>query len=347
MRFGLAIPIFANPGVTYFRTPNFEELSWEPIARSVRMGENLGLDSVWVADHMFLGREGAILEGWTTLAAIAGMTSRMRLGTIHLGNGFRHPPLTAKMAATLDFISGGRLEFFVDPGWRAREHISYGFEWHPENADRVARLREALDICDRMWTGDPVSYQGRFYQIDGAICTPRPVQARGPRVWLGEALDEPSLDLIAERADVWNSIPAGPVLLADKIAKVNEACERRGRDPGTLVKSLETQVLVYRDRADADRLFERFAELRERYPSDDAMSDVFAFLRQINPDLDSARAVEDFAADWVMGTPDEVTDKLRTYEALGIDEVICWFMDFPRSESMQILATEVAPRLRA
>ena len=126
MRFGFALPIFANPGVPDFRTPNFEELDWEAVETGVHEAERLGFDSVWVADHLFLGRDGAILEGWTTISALAGLTSNMRLGTIHLGNEFRHPPLVAKMAATLDVVSRGRLEFFVDPGWREREHVAYG-----------------------------------------------------------------------------------------------------------------------------------------------------------------------------------------------------------------------------
>ena len=121
VKLGFAVPIFANPGVAHFRTPNFSELTWEPIAAAVCEAELLGYDSVWVADHMFLGRDGAILEGWTTLAALAGLTQRLRLGSIHLGNGFRPPALVAKMVSTLDVISGGRVELFIDPGWRARE----------------------------------------------------------------------------------------------------------------------------------------------------------------------------------------------------------------------------------
>src|SRR3954447_18912859 len=122
MRFGFALPIFANPGVPDFRTPNWEALNWNDVEAGIREAEGLGYDSTWVADHMFLGRDGAILEGWTTISALAGLTSRTRLGTIHPGNEFRHPPLVAKMAATLDVIARGRLEFFVDPGWREREH---------------------------------------------------------------------------------------------------------------------------------------------------------------------------------------------------------------------------------
>jgi len=346
VKFGLGLPLFANPGIPYFRTPNFEELSWKPIADAVQRAEAWGLDSIWVADHMFLGRDGAILEGWTALSVVAGLTERVRLGTIHLGNGFRHPPLTAKMVATLDWISGGRVEFFFDPGWREREHTAYGFQWEPDRAVRVARTREALEICELMWTGESVSYDGRFYSIKDAICTPPPRQPNGPRVWLGEALDDESLGLIAERADVWNSVPASVRLLKDKIARVDRSCELLGRDPATLVKTLETQVLVYRDRRDAEVLFERFAALRSQHPSGDAMTDVMAFFREVNPQLESYERMEDFYDEFVIGTPDEGTEKLSAYRDLGIDEVICWFMDFPDPTSMERLATEVIPRFR-
>lgn len=347
MRFGFALPIFANPGVPDFRTPNFEELDWETIAAAVKDADQLGYDSVWVADHMFLGRDGAILEGWTTLATVAGMTSRMRLGSIHLGNEFRHAPLTAKMASTLDVVSGGRLEYFVDPGWREREHVAYGFDWEADRAVRAERLSEALDVAKRLWTEEEVTHEGDHYTLHGAICAPKPIQPGGPRVWIGEAFDESTLDLIVRHADVWNSMPAGPGVLEQKIARVDDACRARGRDPATLAKTLETQVLVYDDRAEADGLFERFAELRSRYPSGEAMRDVVEFVASTNPNLGTDLGLDDVFEEFLIGTPDEIVEKLNVYEQLGIEEVICWFMDFPERTSMARFADEVAPRMQA
>lgn len=346
MRFGICVPTFANPGVPYFRTPNLEQLEWQPAVELVLDAERLGFDSFWVGDHMFLGRDGAILEGWTTLSALAALTKTMRFGPIHFGNGFHHAPLVAKAAATLDLISGGRLEFFIDPGWREREFLSYGFPWESELDVRVARLAEAIELTKELWSGKPVTFSGRFYELDGAICEPTPVQAGGPPIWLGEALDEASLQLIASAADVWNSIPASPRLLAAKIARVDEACERHGRDASTLRKTLEQQFLVYEDKRNADRLFERFAELRRRYPSGEAMEDVMAFLRVINPQLESYSRAEDFYDEFVIGTPDEVAARLHEYRELGIDEVMGWFMDFPERESLELFASAVMPQLR-
>lgn len=345
MQVGFAVPIFANPGVTDFRTPNFEALAWEPVIVGVREAERLGYDSIWVADHMFLGRDGAILEGWTTLAYLAGCTSRMRIGPIHLGNGFRPAPLTAKMIATLDFISGGRFELFIDPGWREREHVAYGLAWEADREERVARLDEALGLMRALWSQEVATQHGRFYDVEGAICAPPPPDKCGPRVWIGEAFDEPTLDLIARRADVWNSMPAGLEVLGQKISRVERACAERGRDPQTLVKTLETQVLIYEDRADAERLFARFDALSRRYPTGDAMADVVKFVQEGNPHLGGQRSLDRYYDEFLIGTPDEVLAKLIAYRKLGIEEVICWFMDFPTLTSMQLMATVVMPQL--
>jgi alkanesulfonate monooxygenase SsuD/methylene tetrahydromethanopterin reductase-like flavin-dependent oxidoreductase (luciferase family) len=346
MRFGFAVPIFANPGVPDFRTPNFEALDWDAVAGSVRRAEALGYDSVWVADHMFLGRDGAILEGWTTLAAIAGMTERVRLGTIHLGNEFRHAPLMAKMVATLDVISRGRVDLFIDPGWREREVSAYGWEWEPDRAVRAARVAEALELSAQLWTGEPVSYAGEHYTLDRAICTPVPVQSPGPPIWIGEAFDEATLDLVAAHADVWNSMPAGLDVLRGKIERVDAALGARGRDPSTLRKTLETQVLIYDEPAEVDALLEHFAMLRRQYPSGEAMADVIEFVATGNPRLGADQARDALFEEFVIGTPDEAAAKIDAYGALGIDELQCWFMDFPGTGSMERLIDEVAPRLR-
>jgi alkanesulfonate monooxygenase SsuD/methylene tetrahydromethanopterin reductase-like flavin-dependent oxidoreductase (luciferase family) len=348
LRLGYAVPIFANPGVPDFRTPNLKQLDWSAVRAAVLEAELLGYDSLWVADHMFLGREGAIYEGWTTLSVLAGMTSSIRLGTIHLGNEFRHAPLMAKMAATLDVQSGGRLELFIDPGWRERELTAYGYEWEPDRAVRAARVGEAVELAKLLWMGDAVSYEGPHYSLDQAICTPAPVQRPHPPIWIGEAFDEVTLDLIVAHADVWNSMPAGLAVLGEKLEKVDAACRERGRDPGTLRRTLETQVLIYRDRAEGERLFDHFAELRRSYPSDEAMRDVVEFVAETNAELGREElSFEDLREEFVIGTPDEVGAKLEAFAALGIDEVICWFMDFPEPTSMRRLIREVMPGLGA
>lgn len=335
LRLGFAVPIFANPGLVDIRTPSFVELEWPPILTAVKEAESIGYDSLWVADHMFLGRDGAILESWTTLSALATATSRMRLGNIHLSVGFRNPALMAKMAATLDVISEGRFDLFIDPGWREREHTAYGFEWDHAREERAAQVAEAVDLARRLWTGQPVDHRGVHFHTEGAISMPTPVHP--PEIWIGEAFDEATLDLVARHADVWNSMPAGLEVLAEKIARVDEACAARGRAPHTLRKTLETQVLIIEDDADWQSRLDHWARLRAEYPAGSAMGDFSTFVHAGNPQLgdvvDSGRMKDEF----IIGTADEVAAKLRAYRDLGISEIICWFMDFPQPATMRAL----------
>lgn len=344
MRIGIAAPVFANPGVPYFRTPNLIALDWVDLLDSVREAETLGYDSVWVADHLFIGTTGETFENWTVLSALATATSRMRLGTIHLGNLLRHAPLIAKMAATLDVISEGRLDLFLEPAWREREHSAYGYEWIPDPVVRVEQLREAITVMRLLWSGDEVSYAGRHYQLDRALCRPQPVQPGGPPIWLGESFDEASISLIADEATAWNSMPAGETVLADKLARLDDGCRRAGRDPATLRRTLETQVLIYEDVREAEDLFARFEALASKHPAQPAMTDVIEFVKQGNPRLESQTGLDDLRKDFLIGTPNEVAAQLQRIGALGIDEVICWFMDYPERRSMRLLAEAVRPQ---
>lgn len=346
LKLGFAVPIFAAPGIVDVRTPSFEQLEWTPIRDAVEHAERIGMDSIWVADHMFLGRDGAILESWTALCVLAGATTTVRLGNIHLGNGFRPPGLTAKMVASLDYITQGRFEFFIDPGWREREHTAYGFEWEPDRSVRAAQVAETIELCRATWSGKSTTYHGRYSHLEGAINMPRPARSEGPPVWIGEAFDEATLDLVAAHADVWNSMPAGLDVLKEKIQRVDDACRRRGRDPQTLAKTLETQVLILEDDEEWEDWLRRWAALREEHPSGDAMTDFFEFVQSTNPQLVGDGSTERFKEEFVIGTREQVLEKLIAYRELGISEIICWFMDFPSTKSMTVLAEEIRPALR-
>ena len=180
--FGFCVPIFAYPGPALFRTPSYERLDPQVSLAAAVECERLGYHSVWVADHFFHGHDGAILEGWTTLCVLAGMTSRVRLGFIHLCTAFRNPALLAKMAATLDALSNGRLIFFADSGNQPAEFEAYNFPWYPESRERNARMREALELIVRLWQEDePVSFTGTYYAAREAPCLPHPIQRPTPQ----------------------------------------------------------------------------------------------------------------------------------------------------------------------
>ena len=147
IKFGYCLPIFAWPGARLFRTPAYPQLDAATTMKLGKLAEDLGYHSIWVADHLMLGKDEAILEGWTTLAAVAGMTQRVQLGIIHYNNAFRHPALTAKVVATLDQISGGRYIHFVDYGNQPREFLAYGLHANDAIEDRIAHMNEGVEIA--------------------------------------------------------------------------------------------------------------------------------------------------------------------------------------------------------
>lgn len=341
--FGFCVPIFANPGMGFFRTPCYERLDWATTRDGVLAAEALGFDSVFVADHVFLGRDGAIFEGWTLLAALAGMTRRVQLAPIHLCDAFRHPALTAKQVATLDVISGGRFVLFYDYGWRRAEFDAYGFDFGASDTERAERMVEGLAVIEGMLAEPRFSFEGRFYRVRDAVCEPKPVQRPRPPLWMGEAHHPVMVEAIARRADVFNSMPVSEDGLREKLRVVREACGRVGRDPAGLAVSLETQVLVAESDAAVDDVFARIEELRPETPGD---ADILAQMKATNPALAGYGSREDYEREFVIGTPATVTERLRGYRDLGVEHFMLWFMDFPAPTGMRLFAREVIPRLR-
>lgn len=340
LRLGLAVPMFAAPGIPTMRTPSVERLDWHSVLGAVQTAEALGYDSAWFSDHLFHGRDGEFLESWTTLAASAGATRRIRLVNNHLGIGFRAAPLIAKMAATADVISDGRFELFVSHGLREREHTSYGFAWEPDADRRIARLAEATGVIRALWTGHPVDHDGEFYRLHGALSTPVPVH--DIPIWLGGPLSDSTVELIAASADGWNALPASLTGYASQAARIDAACGAIGRDPRSLHRSLETQILVLNDASEWDHWMRRWAELRESAPLGFATSDMFPNGTAIDdPDSVTAQCYDTF----IVGTREEVAAKLAAYRELGVDEVVGWFMDWPLGDSLRSLAEDVRPML--
>ncbi len=327
VRFGFCLPIFAYPGPELFRTPSYERLDPLLTLAAAVECERLGYDSLWVADHLVHGHDGAILEGWTTLCVLAGLTRRIRLGSIHLCTGFRNPALLAKMAATLDVLSEGRLIFFADAGNQPAEFDAYGFSWEAESRVRNARMREALELILRLWQADgPVTFEGQHYAVRDAVCLPRPSQRPRPPLWLGETPDEVMLAAVAELADGWNSSPATVLTLRERLARVEAACRAVGRPLADLELSLETQVLIAPTRQRVEDLMDYAARL--------------AAPAGAHPHPRRA----DVSDQWLVGTPDEVAARINEYRALGISHFMLWFMDFPRMDGVRLFAEAVRPR---
>jgi F420-dependent oxidoreductase-like protein len=205
-----------------------------------RIADEAGFDHVWDFDHLASigpnGTERPVYEGWTLLAAIAATTQRVRLGCLVTGNTYRHPALLAKMAVTVDHLSGGRLEFGIGAAWAEAEHQMYGIEGLDH---RVGRLRESLEVMTSLWTKERTTFDGRYYHIKDAIANPKPIQKPHPPIWIGAGGDL-MLQVVARYADVWNVSGAStPAAAAELSQKLDDECAKIGRDPGQLRRSVQ------------------------------------------------------------------------------------------------------------
>ncbi len=339
LRFGFCVPIFAAPGLRLFRTPGYAALNTATTTGLALTAERLGYDALWVADHLMLGRDEAILEGWTTLAALAGATRRARLGLIHQAHPFRHPALVAKMTATLDQISGGRFTYFLDGGNSRREYLAYDLPWSDDADERIASMLDGLTVTRALWAArTPVTVRGDVYQVAGAVCNPPPIQEPGPPVWFG-GVHPAMLRACAELGQGWNTTPVSVAGLRWHLSALERACAVAGRDPGVLTKSLEIQVLIAPDR---DALREQLRAIAAIDPDGSAPDPALAaFIAGISDEPPPA-----LRETTLIGTPAEVTAQLREYAHAGIDHVMLWFLDAPNAAGLTLFAEQVFPAFR-
>ncbi len=344
IQFGYCVPIFAWPGGQLFRTPNLPVLDTRAALQGALLAESLGYDSLWVADHLMLGQEQAILEGWTSLAAIAGATQRARLGLIHQAHFFRHPAVAAKMIATLDQISGGRFIYFADTGTRADEHHAYGLNHPDAMADRMDDFLEGLDLTVRLWqttAARPLTYAGRFYHLQNAVCAPPPVTQPHPPIWLGEA-HPLTLAACARLAQGWNSGPVGLAELRRRLADLRAACQQAGRAYDELELSYETQILITPDREGVRARLRAMLALTPAGAETPADADFLAFVSGATDSY--PRALTETG---LVGTPNEVLAQVRAYLDLGVTHFMLWFMDAPLTGGMRLFSEQVAPAVKA
>lgn len=337
MRLGLALP-------HYDTSLSGQPASWAGVRSVATTAESAGFDSVWVSDHLFLdwGRYGGpldvqgSLECWTTMSALAAVTQRVRIGSLTLCNDLRGPALVAKMAATLDLLSGGRLELGIGAGWYEPEYQAAGIEFSAPGV-RIARVGEAVEIITRLLSGEELDFSGRHYSIKGAICRPGPAQSPRPRVWMGGKGDY-LLKTAARIADGWNFSWLGDFeTYRQRSEAADRACEGRGRDPGSLYRSVGAYVLAGSDDADLQR---RFARLVERTPP--------GVLRSTS--RGPGVSFEEFRRRGVVGTADEVSERLLQLADLGVEEVIVSLGALPFQvadiEDVEFVGCEVGAALR-
>jgi alkanesulfonate monooxygenase SsuD/methylene tetrahydromethanopterin reductase-like flavin-dependent oxidoreductase (luciferase family) len=237
-----------------------QRTEWPSLRDAVRTAEAAGANDLWIDDHLLNDegdRDAAKLEGWSTLAAVAAVTSKARVGMLVAANTLRNPGLTAKIATTVDHISGGRLILGLGGGWFEDEHRAFGIDSGSGFGARLDRLAEAVPVIRRLLDGERVTAHGRFYEFRDAIVAPRPVQPRIPLL-IGGSGPTKTLPLVARHADLWNAY-GSPASLAMSDAILREACAAVGRDPEEIERTVNLNVVVRPTAAEAERVWAGYA----------------------------------------------------------------------------------------
>ena len=334
MRIGLALPHYD------FSLPDGEPASFRRVAEHAQRAERLGFDSVWVSDHFFytFGRYGGddralgSLEALTAIAGVAALTERVRVGSLVLCAPFRHPAILAKMATTIDGISGGRLDLGLGAGWLREEFVAFGYEFGTVGA-RFAQLEDTLRALVTLFDDEPATPTLQDGRPREAHILPDPVQKPHPPIWLGGKGGDRLLDLAARYADGWNTVWRRSVSDYRKnLEGVRRVCEAIGRDPATFRRSVGLYSLVAEDERSLADLFE---EGRRGFPGG-AMGE---------------ETLETWCADTLSGTPERVIERVRAFEDLGVEELILspWVLPFsvPRPEILDLFAQSVMGPLRS
>jgi F420-dependent oxidoreductase-like protein len=215
-----------------------QRLAWDELVSRARLAEDLGFDGAWGFDHfqpLYGSGPGETFDGLTTLAALAGETTRLRLGLLVTGVTYRHPAVLAAQAMTIDHATHGRLEFSLGAAWYEPEHRQLGIPF-PPTGTRFDLLEDALEIVTRLWSGEVVSYEGRAVSLHEAQMRPMPVQAPHPPIWIGGDGPRRTLPLVARFADVWHSFGT-PASLRDANHALDELAEAAGRDPAAVARA--------------------------------------------------------------------------------------------------------------
>ncbi len=280
--------------------------------------DELGFHSLWLPDHMWMRGfpDRSYLEVWSTLCALAPATKRLRLGTLVLCNSFRNPALVAKMASTLDCVSGGRLELGLGAGWMEEEYRGYGYVF-PSARMRIEQLDEGLEVIRRLFTQERADFQGKYYSLEQAVNDPKPVQKPHPPITVGGAGEKLLLRVVATHADRWNCPMNAAPEIERKIEALERHCRRVGREISQITISEQCLVVLGRDRRDFEA---KWADAKQAWAG-------FADLNNLA----------------VAGTPDRVAETLRGKVAAGVTLFALMFSDGAHPDTLRLFAEQVIP----
>jgi F420-dependent oxidoreductase-like protein len=303
-----------------------EGVTWEQWCALAAACEEHGVDTLFRSDHYIsqADESGNVAhDAWTTLSALAERTTTLRLGTLVSPATFRYPALLANAAATVDHVSGGRIELGLGAGWMEREHHAFGFPF-PETAVRVEMFAEQLEIVHRLWTEERIDFHGRHYTLEDAPGLPKPVQQPRPPLLVGGGGKRGTAEPAARFADEYNSPFVSPDDYARIRTSVVRACERVGRDPATMRFSTMTGCLIGSTR---DEALERARQLYGR----------------MRRDVDFDTWLERYGQRSVVGSVDEVAARLHEYEQAGCERVMLQHLLHADLEPVRLIGRELAP----
>jgi F420-dependent oxidoreductase-like protein len=298
--------------------------AWARTKDLARLTEELGYDHLWVYDHVETvpRREPThVFEAFTTLAALAQHTSTIKLGQLVTCAAYRNAGLLAKEAACVDVFSNGRLILGLGAGWYDREYQAYGIPF-PSAGVRLQILEETLEVVKKLWTEETVTYQGKHLTFDGAYCDPKPIQQL-PELWVGGGGEKVTLRIEARHADKTNW-QVGLDAFVRKSELLRQYCDEIGRDFHSIVRTHGPDCRIFESEADLDAWLAS--------PSGGS-------LRR------GAAPHDEYVRDNLVGTVEQVTEKVQAFVDAGCREFVLWFRDFPASDSLETFAREVVPRV--
>ena len=299
-----------------------QEITWDELKGIWERADAAGYDSLWTFDHflpIFADPTGPELEGWSALAALAAVTKNARIGCLVTGNTYRHPAVLATMATTVDHISNGRLNFGLGAGWFEYEHKVHGWEF-PDIPERLKRLREALELTVRLWTEEAASFDGTYYQLDGAPHNPKPVQKPHPPIMIGGGGEKVLLKIVAQYAQMWNFMGSIDTLTRKRDI-LRGHCDAVGRDPAEIEWTAMVRCLCTRDEARAKTYIENSAGM-------------------------AGLSEEEGAEQFLVGSPERCIENAHRLFDAGITHLI---LHVPRPfdhESFELFTEEALPHLR-
>lgn len=301
--------------------------TYDEIRSIAKESETLGYDSLFCSDHLFLDPERPeenCLECWTTLPALIGETESLRLGSMVSCNSYREPSLLAKVAASFDVLSGGRLEFGIGAGWKKVEYEAYGIPF-PSLSTRMEQLAEGIQIIRAMWTEDRATFKGDYYTIENAVCEPKPQQKPHPKIIVGGGSDV-LLRVVAEHADAWNlAWTKTPDQYREKLEVLADHCSDVGRDVDEIEKTVGIYAFLGEDEeAIRDKIASRLGDRGSDLTVDQ-------YLQRVEGAL--------------IGTPEEAVEYLNDYMDLGVHYFVLLFPDIREMTPLAYFADEVMPQI--